>query len=123
MVDSQVQGDDGVAALCRSELLGVVTRGIIRDAIPSVAITSLFCEFGLDGVADGQVQGDDGVATLHRGELLRVVTRGVVGLSVPSVAFADLLRELGLDNVADGEVQSLDAFAASSCRCLVSIGA
>ena len=65
IADGQVQGDDGVAALHRGELLRVVARSIIGSAVPSEAFASLLRELGRDGIADGQVQGDDGVAALH----------------------------------------------------------
>ena len=54
--NSQVQGNDAIAASRSSEGLCVVTRGGVNHTIPCVIATSLYAEFCLNRLVDSQVE-------------------------------------------------------------------
>ena len=108
VLDSEVEGDDGVAALGVGGVPSVVTTRSVSVAVPVEAVTSE--GGGVTGVAvvDGQMQCDDRVATRDVGECMRRGNSGSLSISVtiPSEAVASEGGSVTGVAVADGQVQS-----------------
>ena len=65
LADGQVQGDNRVAALFSRKLLRVITRGVVDDTVPCVAIADLLRELGVHSFTDSEVQHGYRVAAVH----------------------------------------------------------
>ena len=83
IVDGEVQGDDGVAAVLCGEILDIISALSIGGVIPVVTVTTLCLELVENGIVYGEVQGDDGVAAVYVSKCVSVVTRHSEGLPVP----------------------------------------
>ena len=74
VVDGEVEGDDGVAAVDVLEGLDKVTGVGVSAVIPSVGVATLPAELRRVPMPDNQVECDGGVAAVDCIEVLSVVT-------------------------------------------------